>query len=73
MSLTNQRFSATQFALLSAFQSIGRVWIGPLAGVLSEAIGWPNFFLVAIAMGVPSLIWLKALWRPIDALDVRTS
>ena len=71
MSLTNQRFSATQFALLSAFQSIGRVWIGPLAGVLSEAIGWPNFFLVAIAMGVPSLIWLKALWRPIDALDVR--
>ena len=71
MSLTNQRFSATQFALLSAFQSIGRVWIGPLAGVLSEAIGWPNFFLVAVAMGVPSLIWLKVLWRPIDALDVR--
>ncbi len=71
MSLTNQRFSATQFALLSAFQSIGRVWIGPLAGVLSEAIGWPNFFLVAVAMGVPSLIWLRVLWRPIDALDVR--
>jgi PAT family beta-lactamase induction signal transducer AmpG len=71
MSLTNQRFSATQFALLSAFQSIGRVWIGPLAGVLSEAIGWPNFFLVAVVMGVPSLIWLKVLWRPIDALDTR--
>jgi MFS transporter, PAT family, beta-lactamase induction signal transducer AmpG len=71
MSLTNQRFSATQFALLSAFQSIGRVWIGPLAGVLAEAIGWPSFFLVAVAMGVPSLIWLKVLWRPIDALDVR--
>jgi MFS transporter, PAT family, beta-lactamase induction signal transducer AmpG len=71
MSLTNQRFSATQFALLSAFQSIGRVWIGPLAGVLSEAIGWPDFFLVAIAMGVPSLVWLRVLWRPIDALDAR--
>ena len=71
MSLTNQRFSATQFALLSAFQSVGRVWIGPLAGVLAEAIGWPAFFLVAIAMGVPSLIWLRALWQPIDALDVR--
>jgi MFS transporter, PAT family, beta-lactamase induction signal transducer AmpG len=71
MSLTNQRFSATQFALLSAFQSVGRVWIGPLAGVLAEAIGWPAFFLVAIVMGIPSLIWLKALWKPIDALDVR--
>jgi PAT family beta-lactamase induction signal transducer AmpG len=73
MSLTNQRFSATQFALLSAFQSVGRVWIGPLAGVLAEAIGWPSFFLVAIAMGVPSLIMLWRLWKPIDALDVRAS
>jgi predicted MFS family arabinose efflux permease len=27
--------------------------------VLAEAIGWPAFFLVAIAMGVPSLIWLQ--------------
>jgi PAT family beta-lactamase induction signal transducer AmpG len=71
MSLTNQRFSATQFALLSAFQSIGRVWIGPLAGVLAEAIGWPGFFLVAVAMGLPALVWLKVLWKPIDALDAR--
>jgi len=71
MSLTNTRFSATQFALLSAFQSVGRVWIGPLAGVLAEAIGWPAFFLVAVVMGVPSLVLLWRLWRPIDALDVR--
>jgi PAT family beta-lactamase induction signal transducer AmpG len=47
------------------------VWIGPLAGVLAEAIGWPAFFLVAVAMGVPSLLLLRALWRTIDALDVR--
>jgi PAT family beta-lactamase induction signal transducer AmpG len=71
MGLTNQRFTATQFALLSAFASIGRVWVGPLAGVLAEAIGWPAFFLVAMAMALPSLIWLKLLWRPIDALDAR--
>ena len=72
MSLVNQRYSATQLALLSAFQAVGRVWIGPLAGVLAEAIGWPSFFLVAIVMGVPSLILLKVLWRPIDALDTRS-
>jgi len=72
MSLVNQRYSATQLALLSAFQSVGRVWIGPLAGVLAEAIGWPHFFLVAIAMGVPSLVLLRVLWRPIDALDARS-
>ena len=71
MGLTNQRFTATQFALLSAFASIGRVWVGPLAGVLAESIGWPAFFLVAMAMAVPSLVWLKLLWRPIEALDAR--
>ncbi len=69
MSLTNQRFTATQFALLSAFASVGRVWVGPLAGVLAESIGWPNFFLVAMAMALPSLAWLGVLWRSIDALD----
>jgi PAT family beta-lactamase induction signal transducer AmpG len=41
MSLTSQRFTATQYALLSAFASVGRVWVGPLAGVLAESIGWP--------------------------------
>jgi len=39
--------------------------------VLVEAIGWPKFFLVAVAMGVPSLILLRLLWRTIAALDVR--
>ncbi len=69
--LTNRRFSATQYALLSAFASIGPVWVGPIAGVLVEAIGWPSFFLVAMATALPSLLWLPALWRPIQALDAR--
>jgi PAT family beta-lactamase induction signal transducer AmpG len=41
MSLCSQRFSATQYALLSAFASVGRVWVGPLAGVLAEASAGP--------------------------------
>jgi PAT family beta-lactamase induction signal transducer AmpG len=71
MALTNKRFTATQYALLSAFVSIGRVWVGPLAGVLAEAIGWPAFFLVAMAMALPSLLWLPLLWKPIRALDAQ--
>ena len=69
MGLTNRRFSATQYALLSAFASVGRVWVGPLAGVLAETVGWPGFFLVSMASALPSLAWLWALWRPIQALD----
>ena len=62
MSLCNQRFTATQYALLSAFASVGRVWVGPLAGVLAESIGWPSFFIVCTVAALPALAmlwWLR--------------
>ncbi len=70
MSLCNQRFTATQFALLSAFSSVGRVWVGPLAGVLAESIGWPSFFLVSTVLAVPALAMLWWLRAPVRALEV---
>jgi len=69
MSLCSQRFTATQFALLSAFASIGRVWVGPLAGVLAETIGWPDFFVVSTLFALPALLMLWALRAPIRALE----
>ncbi len=69
MSLCNQRFTATQFALLSAFASVGRVWVGPLAGVLAESIGWPLFFIISTALALPALIMLWVLRAPIVALE----
>jgi PAT family beta-lactamase induction signal transducer AmpG len=70
MSLCNQRFTATQYALLSAFASVGRVWVGPLAGVLSEAIGWPTFFIVSTLVALPALCmlwWLRDSVRELEA------
>lgn len=69
MSLCNQRFTATQFALLSAFASIGRVWVGPLAGVLAESIGWPVFFLVSTAVALPALVMLWWMRPAVQALE----
>jgi PAT family beta-lactamase induction signal transducer AmpG len=69
MSLCNQRFTATQYALLSAFASVGRVWVGPLAGVLAETIGWPTFFIVSTLAALPALLMLGWLRRPVSALD----
>lgn len=69
MSLCNQRFTATQFALLSAFASVGRVWVGPLAGVLAESIGWPAFFIVSTLMALPALVmlwWMRATVRALE-------
>ncbi|HEY1227920.1 MAG TPA: MFS transporter, partial [Ramlibacter sp.] len=70
MSLCNQRFTATQFALLSAFASVGRVWVGPLAGVVAESIGWPQFFVISTVLALPALAMLWWLRRPIRALEV---
>lgn len=69
MSLCNQRFTATQFALLSAFASVGRVWVGPLAGVLAESIGWPLFFIVSTLVALPALAMLWWMRAPVRALE----
>jgi len=70
MALCNRRFTATQFALLSAFASVGRVWVGPLAGVLAESIGWPHFFVVSTVLALPALVMLWWMRGPVRALDV---
>jgi len=70
MSLCNQRFTATQFALLSAFASVGRVWVGPLAGVTAESVGWPSFFVISTLTALPALVMLWWLRNPVRALEV---
>ncbi len=70
MSLCNQRFTATQYALLSAFASVGRVWVGPLAGVLAESIGWPVFFIVSTVAALPALWMLWWMRASVRALEV---
>jgi PAT family beta-lactamase induction signal transducer AmpG len=68
--LTHQRFSATQFALLSALSAIGRVWVGPLAGVLSASVGWPAFFVISTGLAVPGLGMLWWLRTDVQRLDL---
>ena len=64
MSLCNQKFTATQYALLSAFSAVGRVWVGPLAGAAASTVGWPTFFIFSTALAAPGIIMLIKL-RPI--------
>ncbi|CAD5373272.1 AmpG permease [Rubrivivax sp. A210] len=70
MSLCDRRFTATQYALLSAFAAVGRVWVGPLAGVLAESIGWPTFFVVSTVLAVPALLLLLQLRASVQALEL---
>jgi PAT family beta-lactamase induction signal transducer AmpG len=65
MSLCNQRYTATHYALLSALASIGRIYVSPLAGVMAESIGWPAFFVMAVLLGVPGVYMV---WRMRDTI-----
>jgi MFS transporter, PAT family, beta-lactamase induction signal transducer AmpG len=56
--LTQKRFSATQYALLSSLFTLPRVLAGPVAGVMADAIGWRDFFIFTIVTGIPGMVML---------------
>jgi PAT family beta-lactamase induction signal transducer AmpG len=58
--LCNLRFTATQYALLSAFASIvGRVLTGTTAGRMIDAMGYVNYYLLTTLVAFPGvfLFW----------------
>ncbi|HYU95835.1 MAG TPA: MFS transporter [Sphingomicrobium sp.] len=55
--LTDLRFTAAQYALISAAASVvGRFLTGTTAGALIEAMGYVNFYLLTTAAAVPGII-----------------
>lgn len=67
--LCDVRYSATQFALLSALSAVGRVYVGPLSGYLVARIGWPGFYLFSVASALPGLLMLGWLRQVIEQRD----
>jgi len=69
MALCDARFSATQFALLSALSVLGRVYLGPVAGFTVEYIDWTWFFVLTFIAALPGLWLLIKLRDRIHLLD----
>ena len=67
--LTQRRFSATQYALFSSIFALGRTVAGPPAGVLIDALGWRDFFLLTIPMAIPGLLMLQR-FVPLGAREI---
>ena len=61
MSLCNLRYTATQYACLSALTAIGRVFLGPVAGVTVKYLGWTSFYAWSFALSLPGLLLLMML------------
>ncbi len=66
MGLCDQRYTATQFALFTALSAVGRVFVGPEAGLLVEHLGWLTFYFLTFLIGLPSLALLWWLGKKIN-------
>jgi MFS transporter, PAT family, beta-lactamase induction signal transducer AmpG len=55
---TNKRFTATQYALLSSLVALPGVALGSLSGLLVEALGFRNFFVLCTVLALPGLALL---------------
>ena len=58
--LTDRRFTATQFAMLSALATVPRVVLTAPTGWLAAQMGWAPFFLFSALVAIPGLLLLLA-------------
>ena len=60
MSLCDHRYTATQFALLSSLEALGRVFSGRPSAEAVSLVGWEWFFFLSFLLALPGC-WL--VWR----------
>jgi PAT family beta-lactamase induction signal transducer AmpG len=67
-SITNKKFTATQYALLSSLMGIPRVVASAGTGYLAKFMGWPGFFLACTLVAIPGMLLLIkfAPWRTVQ-------
>lgn len=65
--ITNKKFTGTQFALLSALATLGRNFFSGFSGDMVKALGWAPFFWACALIAIPGLIMLWVLQKDIEA------
>jgi len=64
-SITNKRFTATQYALLSSLMGVPRVLASAPTGLLAKNFGWQGFFICCTVIALPGMILLLKIapWK----------
>jgi len=60
-SITNVRFTATQYALLSSLMAVPGVIFASRTGGLAGGMGWPGFFLLCSLLAIPGMVLMPLL------------
>ena len=71
-SLTNVRYSATQYALFSSMMLLAPKWLAGFSGVFVDAYDYATFFTATAFLGLPVLllVWLATRFTPVPSNKV---
>lgn len=61
--LTAATVVATQYALLSSLYALPGKFVGGASGFMVDALGYPTFFTLTAAVGIPIVLLALLLWR----------
>ena len=54
--MTNKKYTATQYALFASLAALGKTLFGGSAGLLVTKLGYPSFFIMGALLAIPGLI-----------------
>ena len=66
--MTQKQFSATQYALFSSLFALPRILAGPVTGITVDAMGWHDFFILTMVIGLPGMVLLQR-FSPLGVRD----
>jgi PAT family beta-lactamase induction signal transducer AmpG len=66
--MTQKQFSATQYALFSSLFALPRILAGPVTGLAVDAMGWHDFFILTMVIGIPGMVLLQR-FSPLGVRD----
>ncbi|CAB1079769.1 AmpG permease [Olavius algarvensis Delta 1 endosymbiont] len=70
-SITNKKFTATQYALLTSLMGVPRVLLSAPTGFLAKNVGWETFFIACALIAIPGMLLLLkfAPWNSKAVVD----
>jgi len=70
-SITNKKFTATQYALLTSLMGVPRVLASAPTGFLAKNVGWETFFIFCALIAIPGMLLLLkfAPWNSNSVAD----
>ena len=73
-SITNKKFTATQYALLTSLMGIPRVLASAPTGFLAKNVGWETFFIFCTLIAIPGMLLLLKIapWNSRASIEAET-